>query len=137
MRTLIVEDNHANRQLMVKYLSCFGECDTAENGLEGVIKFQEALDSDKPYDLVCLDLMMPEMDGHDALQQIRALETAKGIRGLAGVKVLIASAADTPSGILKAFQMGCEGYLIKPIRRKEMYDTLEKLGLISASTIPQ
>lgn len=137
MRTLIVEDNLANRHLMVKYLSCFGECDTAENGLEGVIRFQEAMEKGQPYDLICLDLMMPEMDGHDALQQIRALETVKGIRGLSGVKILITSAVDKPSGILKAFQMGCEGYLIKPVRRKEMYEALEKLGLISAYSIPE
>jgi two-component system chemotaxis response regulator CheY len=71
MECLIVEDDFAARKLLQTYLSDYGDCFIAVNGHEAVKVFQEALKQRQPFDLICLDIMMPEMNGHDALQEIR------------------------------------------------------------------
>jgi two-component system, chemotaxis family, chemotaxis protein CheY len=64
MRCLIVEDDFVGRKLMQKYLSDYGECDVAVDGEEAVEAFRQAVENETPYDLICLDIMMPNMNGH-------------------------------------------------------------------------
>ena len=70
MRILIAEDDFASRKFMLKFLSKFGECDITVDGMEAVDAYLMALDADTPYDLVCLDIMMPALDGYQALKAI-------------------------------------------------------------------
>ena len=63
MKILIAEDDFASRKFMLRFLSKFGECDVTVDGMEAVDAFLMALDCDEGYDLVCLDIMMPELDG--------------------------------------------------------------------------
>jgi len=131
MRMLVAEDNFVNRQLMFKLLLPLGECDMAVNGREAVTAFEEALNAGKPYDLVCLDIMMPEMDGHEALKNIRKLEKERKISDQNRAKVLMTTAVEAKSCIAGAFRSGCEAYLTKPIKRVTFYTELEKLGLMA------
>lgn len=61
MKTLIVEDDFTSRLFLQEVLKEFGEIHLAVNGQEGLTAFQEALNQGKPYNLICLDIMMPEM----------------------------------------------------------------------------
>ena len=63
MRILIVEDDFICRRLVHDILAPYGDCDVAMNGKEGMKAFKMALNAGKPYNLICLDIMMPEMDG--------------------------------------------------------------------------
>lgn len=74
MNTLIVEDVFACRKFLQTVLGQFGPCDVAVNGNEAMIAFQDSLNDNKPYDLVCLDIMMPSMNGHETLSEIRRIE---------------------------------------------------------------
>jgi len=74
MRILIAEDDYASRKFLYKFLSAYGECDITIDGIEAVDAFMLALDEGKPYDLVCLDIMMPKLDGTRALKAIRDVE---------------------------------------------------------------
>ena len=78
MRTLIVEDDFTSRLLLQTYLSRYGECHVAINGKEAVEAFRMSKQNGSKYDLICMDIMMPEMDGQTALREIRALEEAGG-----------------------------------------------------------
>ena len=80
MRILIVEDDLASRKIMLKILSKYGECDVTVDGLEAVDAFMLAQKENKPYDLVCLDIMMPKLDGVKVLKVIRSLEDQKNIQ---------------------------------------------------------
>lgn len=131
MKTLIVEDDFTARKLMQIYLSEMGETDIAINGQEAVEAFQKALDSNSRYDLICLDIMMPVMDGTECLRQIREIESQKGIEGLDGTRVIMTTAKDQSKDIFGAFREGCEAYIIKPIERDRLYGEIEKLGLTS------
>jgi two-component system chemotaxis response regulator CheY len=130
MKCLIVEDDFAARKLLQVYLSDYAECFVAVNGHEVVEAVREALDEGQPYDLICLDIMMPEMDGHKALEAIRQLEKEHGIGGLDGVKVIMTTALDDSRNIMGAFRTGCEAYIVKPIRKEKLIDEMTKLGLL-------
>ncbi len=136
MKTLIVEDNFVNRKYLLRLLQPFGECDIAVNGREAVNAFQVSLDSGRPYDLICMDIMMPEMDGQEALKIIRQIEADHKIQGLDVVKILMTTAVDERKMILNSFDIGCEGYLIKPIEPQKLYQSLKELGLIEENSNP-
>ena len=133
MNCLIVEDDFVARRLMKKWLSGIGDCVIVVNGVEAVDAFKEALDKGHPYDLICLDVMMPEMNGHQTLKAIRQIESDREIAGLDGVKVIMTTACGDSKHIMGAFKEGCEAYLIKPIKKQELFAEIEKLGLIDAA----
>ncbi len=92
MRTLIVEDDFTSRLVLQTFLSRYGECHIAVNGKEAVAAFRSALEGGEGYDLVCMDIMMPEMDGREAVNRIRALEQARGIPSTSGAKIIMTTA---------------------------------------------
>ena len=130
MKFLIVEDNFTARKLLQIYLRDHADCDVAVNGKEAVEAVRAALDEEQPYDLLCLDISMPEMDGQEALQAIRKIEKEHGIEGLDGVKVVMTTAFGDKENIMAAFNSGCESYLVKPINREKLFAEIEKLGLL-------
>jgi two-component system, chemotaxis family, chemotaxis protein CheY len=128
MRILIVEDDFTSRRLLQAYLSPFGQCDIAVHGKEAVKAFKQAWLEKSPYDLICLDIMMPEMDGQDALKQIRAFEKERGIIGNDEVKVIMTTALDAPRDVFEAYYRGgCTSYLVKPIDRKALIREMKAL----------
>ncbi len=136
MKCLIVEDDFTARKLMQIYLSEFGKCFVAVNGKEAVQAVTQAFDEDEPYDLIALDIMMPEMDGIEALKAIHNLEKERGITGMDTVKVIMTTAKGQSQDIFDAFNTGCEAYLIKPIRKPDLVDEIRKLGLLTESARP-
>ena len=131
MKCLIVEDEFTARKMLQVYLSDYGVCIVAVNGHEAVQAFRESLEEEEPYDLICLDIMMPEMDGHETLKEIRRLESEHGIVGLDCVKVIMTTALDGSRDVMGAFKSGCEAYLVKPIERKNLIEEMEQLGLLA------
>ena len=131
MRVLIVEDDFTSRKLLQKIVSPYGEADIAVNGQESIDAFETALEEGRPYDLVCMDIMMPEMDGQEALKKIRAAEKAKGIRNADEVKVIMITALDDPKNVVEAYYKGgATSYVPKPIDRQLFLQLLRNLGLI-------
>jgi len=130
MRVLIVEDNPTNQRLLSNMLSGVAVCDIARDGQEGVEFYQKALTNNKPYDLICLDVMMPVMDGHKALAEIRRIEQENQVPPDRLVKILMTTAVNSPSSIDGARETGCDGYLVKPIRKVALYEELEQLELM-------
>lgn len=131
MRCLIVEDEFTARKLLQVYLSDYGDSFVAINGHEAIEAFREALKEGEPYDLICLDVMMPEMDGHETLRAIRQIESEHGITGLDRVKVIMTTALDDSRNVMGAFRDGCEAYLVKPIGKEDLLNEMRKLGLLA------
>lgn len=130
MRILIVEDDPVSSALMEKFLSEFGDCDKAENGNVAMDKFEQAIKSGECYNLVCLDIMMPGMDGHETLRQIRRFEEEWGYCGASGVRIVMTTALDDYSNIMEAFKDQCDAYLVKPIEREKLLEVLRSTSLI-------
>lgn len=130
MKTLIAEDDFTSRLLLQGILQVYGECHISVNGLEAVEAFRIALDSGEPYDLVCLDIMMPEMDGQAALKRIRGIEEEAGVFTTDGAKIIMTTALDDKKNIMGAFKEQCDVYLVKPIDRAKLVEQLKALKLI-------
>nr|MBF0223083.1 response regulator [Desulfobulbaceae bacterium] len=130
-KVLVVEDDFFSRQLLIELLSDhFDTLHMAVNGKEAVEAFIRSVEEDKHYDLICLDIMMPELNGQEALQEIRRIEKEKGIGGADMVKVIMTTALNGPKDIMGAFiKGGCEGYLTKPIDLVKLNEYLKKFGL--------
>jgi two-component system, chemotaxis family, chemotaxis protein CheY len=130
MKILIVEDEFVSRHVLQELLNPFGECNMAVNGKEAIEAFELALTENKPYNLVCLDIMLPEMDGQEVLKRMRATEKSHHIGGLDGVKIIMTTALEDFDNIKRAFIEQCEGYLVKPITREKILTQMKELGLI-------
>ncbi len=131
MKTLIVEDDFLARSLLSTLLSEYGVCHVALNGKEALDAISNALDDNDPYDLICLDIMMPVMDGQEALVELRKLEEERGIRGSDATKAIMVTGVDDSKNIMKAFRQGkCEAYLTKPLDRNKLLGHIRDLGLV-------
>lgn len=130
MRALVVDDDLINRKYLQVLLKDFGACDIAENGKDAVALVAKALDKDETYyDIIFLDIMMPEMNGHETLTAIRELEENKGLEVGNGSKVVMVTCLEDKKNILSSFREGCEYYLVKPLQPDKIYTLLSELGL--------
>ena len=130
MRILIAEDDYASRKFLSKFLSAYGECDITIDGLEALEAFMLGWDEGKPYDLICLDIMMPELDGVKTLKTIRDIENQKGVEESKRVKIIMTTALNDTESVYNAFDIGCEAYAAKPIDTKKLVEVMRKLDLI-------
>jgi len=129
MRILVVEDDFISRRLLCRYLQSLGESDVAVNGNEAVGAFKQTLLADEQYDLVCLDIMMPGMDGQETLKRLRALEEEHGVGPDRRAKVIMTTALEDHDNVMAAFSNACDGYVVKPIEKKKFLETLVAIGL--------
>lgn len=131
MRSLIVEDDFLNRVLLQKMLIPYGPCDIAVNGEEAVTAFEMSINEGEPYDLICMDIMMPTMDGKTALIKIREKEKALNTKPANEVKVAMVTALEAPADVVESYyRCGCSTYLVKPIERHKIKSMLQELELL-------
>ncbi len=130
MKILLAEDDFVTRKFMVNFLSKYGECDVTVDGMEAVDAFMMALEDDDPYDLVCLDIMMPVMDGYQALVGIRNLEKQRNVPEEKAAKVIMTTALNEERNVNMAFELGCTIYSGKPIDQDRFEQALRKTGLL-------
>jgi len=130
MRILIAEDDFYSRKLMMAYLSPFGECDVAVNGVEAWEAFLDAHDAGTPYRLICLDIMMPEMDGQEALKKMRDEEDRRQLERHEKAKIIMITALDEMKAIMASYHSLCDGYLMKPINHAMVVEQLKECGVI-------
>lgn len=130
MRILLAEDDYATRKYMTDFLAKYGECDVTVDGMEAVDAFLMALEEGEPYDLACLDIMMPVMDGYQALVGIRNAEKEHKVPEAEQVKVIMTTALCGEENEKMAFELGCSVYSEKPINKEKFENALKMLGLI-------
>ena len=130
MKTLIVEDDFTSRLLLQEILAPFGAVHIAVNGQEAVDAVGRALGSGDAYNLICLDIMLPGMDGYEALRQIRGLEEAAAVTSSHGAKIVMTTALDQVKSVMEAFHGLCDAYLFKPINKGKLIEQLRACRLI-------
>lgn len=130
MKTLIVEDVTITRKLLEKLLSDYAECDAVKNGVEALQAFKSALSKNSPYDLICLDIMMPGMSGFEVLKKIREIDS-----GSKKVKIIMTTSVTDRENVIKAIKYGCDGYLAKPYYKENLEKQLIRLELYDPDLI--
>jgi len=130
MKFLIVEDDPLSLDLLRLHLAAHGKCFSASNGLMAVEAVRVALEHGEPFDGIFLDVMMPEMNGHEVLQAIRSQEKEYGVEASARAKIVMVTALGDANNITLAMRQGCDGYIIKPLREENLLKELSKLGLL-------
>lgn len=131
MKTLIVEDDLSSRIILQQILNPYGSCTIAVNGLEAVELFKIALAENSRFDLVCLDIMMPVMDGLQALKKMREIEHENKIDYGDETYIVMMTALDTPQDVISAYYEGsCSSYTVKPINKRKLLTKLREDGLI-------
>jgi two-component system, chemotaxis family, chemotaxis protein CheY len=130
MRILIAEDDLTSRKFLNKLLSRYGECDLVVDGLETLDAFLLSMKENKKYDLICLDVMMPKVDGIRILQTIRDLEKQKGITKEERSKIIMTTAMTETQLVQQAFDIGCDAYAAKPLDTEKLVNVLGEFKLI-------
>lgn len=128
IKILIAEDDLASRKYLYQLLSVYGTCDLVVDGLEAIDAFLMSQKEENPYDLICLDVMMPKVDGVRALKAIRDLETQKGLTQENQTKIIMTTVLAESNFVQKAFEYGCNAYASKPIDSVKFQEVLDKLG---------
>lgn len=130
MKCLVVEDQEMVRELMVIHLMDYCEVDTAADGVEGVALFSRALEEQRPYQLVCLDIQMPNMDGQEALKQMRRLEMEDS-NSQGKAVIIMTTASNEVTDIEEALWQGdCTDYLVKPVNPEDLLALLKKNKIV-------
>lgn len=131
MKTLIVEDDFLARALLTTLISEYGECHIAVNGKEALEAIERAYNESAPYDLICLDIKMPVMDGQETLLELRKMEEERLVSLADATKVIMVTAIDDSKNMMKAIRQGhCEAYLTKPLDKAKLINHLKNLDLI-------
>lgn len=131
IKCLIVDDDELGRELIALYLDGIADCDMAENGAKAVQLFRENFEGGKPYDLIILDIVMPEMDGHTAAMEIRQIEKEWGISIHGGVNIIVLSSLHTPNDVIQAYvATRSVAHLVKPVKPEKLIKILDKIGLL-------
>ncbi|SNR78353.1 two-component system, chemotaxis family, response regulator CheY [Humidesulfovibrio mexicanus] len=131
MRALIVDDDFYSRIVLHDMLRAVAECHIAVNGEEAVGAFKKALEDGRGYDLVCMDLVMPEMDGQQALREMRALEDDLGVAAAERCVVFVVSMVEDNRETNEAFFLGgADSFLVKPIEEARLLAELREHRLL-------
>ena len=132
MRCLIAEDHLMSRRILKELLPLDADCDIAVNGQEAIDSFVLAHESKRPYDVIFMDIMMPVLDGMEALQSIRAIEKKMEIPPQMIVKVIMTTALDDPRTVIKSFnECEADAYIVKPLSRHKLIKELRALKLVN------
>jgi len=131
VKCLIVEDDFISRRILRELLNLHFEIEIAVDGEEAITAFKLAHQAKSPFDLICMDIMMPKMDGREALRLIRQLEKELEIPPNLETKIVMTTALDDPKTVFDSFyQDGATAYLVKPISKQKLIRELRALGLI-------
>ena len=129
-KCLIVDDDLLGRELIAQYLQNVPVVDTAVDGQDAVGKFQAALAAGDPYELILLDIVMPDMDGITAGKEIRKLERNLELTVDKQVKIIMLTALNTPQNVMQSMMSAqSSAYLVKPVEPEKVRKTIGQLGL--------
>ena len=130
MKFLIVDDEVTSRNMVLTMLTGIAECDEAASGPEAIEKFKASAEADSPYNLILMDIVMPEMDGHATAKAIRLFEKEQGIPVDKRAKIIMLTALNSPQDAMESiFNAQSAAYIVKPVSKDNLLGTIGKLGL--------
>jgi two-component system chemotaxis response regulator CheY len=129
MKSLVAEDDVTSQMLLKKFLSRYGTCELAADGRQAVEMAAVAMRNHMAYDLICMDLRMPVMNGDEAMHEIRKQEAAARVANPA--LIIVTTAHNDSDSIAGALLSRCNAYLVKPINLAKLKGELKARGLVN------
>ncbi len=130
LRILVVDDDYTSRVQLKAILSFYGDCDAAPDGEIALKLIADALSSGVPYDLITMDMEMPQLSGFDVLSRIRHLEGEMNITGKKKAHIIMITVRDKMQDVIQAYKEECTGYMVKPATPQKMKEVLTEVGLV-------
>ena len=126
-KILVVEDDESSRKLLIKTLKGKAFCLEATTGREAIDLYNLSIREKAKYDLILLDIMMPDMDGIEVLQTIREKEERGHIDKKKRIPVIMVTVKSEKQAVLEACKKGCDDYIVKPIDTDIIVEKIEKI----------
>jgi two-component system chemotaxis response regulator CheY len=137
MRILVVDDEFVSREKLTAILSAHGNCDAAPDGRTALEMVEKAYRDGNPYELVTMDLNMPDMSGHVVVQEMRHWEQGNPqIANGYAASVLIITATKEIRDVMESFDEGAEAYIVKPVTPENVAEAIGKINLPGPYTPP-
>ena len=130
MKSLVVDDEFVPRMVLQRILQAYGPCDAAINVAEALLAMRHSFELKEPYQLICLDIEMPDGSGQDLLQEFRHLEGQATVPDELQTRVLMTSSRSESEQVKTSFHNGANGFLVKPIDLERLKKRLRELALI-------
>lgn len=128
MKILVVDDQMTTRMLLRCMLENYGEVVEANCGRDGVGVFREALSGAAPFQLVCVDLGLPDIDGNAVLEQLRAAEIEHQVAAPATIVVVTGTVSDAARD--GALERSADAFLTKPVSYEDVFALLARVGVV-------
>jgi two-component system chemotaxis response regulator CheY len=119
-----------SRTLLLEILRPFGTVHVAVNGKEAIDAVRAALLTEQPYQLICLDIQLPDLDGIAVLKEVRVEEKRAKLNPRLLAKILMTTAMSDKAIVARAIEAGCNGYMLKPYDPDRIVQQLRTFGLI-------
>ncbi len=123
MKILLIDDEPIALTKLELMLTNVGHCDTAVNGIQATEHFVKSISENQPYDLVAIDIELPDITGLDLLNRFCDLESKNGIPSAKKIMVTAHSKLDY---VVKARDR-CDAFLVKPIRKNTLLEKIQSL----------
>lgn len=133
MKSIVVDDELICRKIFEKVLLQYGPCDTVKNGTEALEAYKTSLDNNCPYQLMVLDIILPDIHGGQVLKAIRDLEKGRGIDEIDKLRVIVTTATETwfsKGFVTKNLNFLYEAYFIKSPDMSEFIERIHDLGFV-------
>jgi two-component system chemotaxis response regulator CheY len=133
MQILVAEDDYVTGQITVEIMSKYGTVHHVKDGMEAIELFKKSLMPNAlfKFDLICMDIMMPHLDGLEATRLIRKEEEAANVSLKKEIPIIMTTVLDNPKTIISSFyQSGATAYIIKPVTIEKVEIELKKIKLI-------
>lgn len=128
MRSLVVDDELVSRKKMQRIMDSFGECRAVDNGMAAINAVISSWKDNEPFEVITLDISMPDMTGIEVLGKIRLLEKKRSDPKQARLRIIMVTSHSDKENVVNALKAGCDDYVAKPFDKKIMAGKLKKLN---------
>ncbi len=127
MKILIADDDASSLSKMTAILEELGPCTAVEGGSEAVKAFGDALSHAEPFDLVTLDIDMPDLDGIKVLQKIRMMEEEEKVSKSNRTRIIMVSGKSDKTSLIDCLKAGCDSFIVKPFNITTLIEKMEAI----------
>lgn len=131
VKSLVVDDEFVPRMVLQRILQAHGPCDAATNVVEALAAVRHAIEQKHTYQLICLDIEMPDGSGQEVLKTIRRIESELQVPAELQSRILMTSSHSHADQVKTAFFNGSDGFLVKPVDQERLMKKLTELALIT------